>query len=114
MKVERSLTSCSRIITRCEPISSKQSNCIGNELGTDAEAHQNMWGTVNGATNSESTFSRFKESGVTLLFSFACDFAVLHFALFCDRIFELQLLAQFLMDFPKICTVHLTICNLHG
>ena len=48
-----------------------------------------------------------------VLLSFACDFAMSHFALFCDQIFELQLLAQFLMDLPKICTMYLPICNLH-
>ena len=47
------------------------------------------------------------------LLSFAHDFATLHFALFCDRIFELQLLAQFLTDFPKICTMYLPMCNLY-
>ena len=34
--------------------------------------------------------------------------------IFCDQIFELQLLVQFLMDFPKFCTGYLPICNLHG
>ena len=49
-----------------------------------------------------------------ILLSFARDFAVLHFTLFSDRVFELQLLAQFLTDFPKICTMYLSMCNLHG
>ena len=50
---------------------------------------------------------------VQLLLSFAHDFGALHFALFCDQIFELQLLTQFLTDFPKVCTMYLPICNLH-
>ena len=37
---------------------------------------------------------------VSVLLSFSCDFATPYFALFCDWIFELQLLSQFLMDFP--------------
>ena len=47
------------------------------------------------------------------LLSFACDFAVLHFALFRYQIFKLQLLTQFLTDFPKVCTMYLPMCNLH-
>ena len=50
---------------------------------------------------------------LAILLSFACDFAALHFGLFSDQIFELQLLAQFLMDFPKVCTMYLPMCNLH-
>ena len=48
-----------------------------------------------------------------ILLSFARDFAALHFGLFSDRIFELQLLAQFSLDFLKICTMYLPMCNLH-
>ena len=40
--------------------------------------------------------------------SFTHDFAVLHFGLFSDQIF--QLLAQFLMDFPKVCIMYLPMC----
>ena len=36
-----------------------------------------------------------------MLLSFARDLAASHFAMFCDRIFELLLLTQFLMDSPK-------------
>ena len=37
-----------------------------------------------------------------ILLYFSCDFATPHFAMFFDQIFKLQLLAQFLADFPKI------------
>ena len=48
-----------------------------------------------------------------ILLSFTHDFATLHFALFSNQIFELQLLTQFLTDFPKVCTMYLPMYNLH-
>ena len=47
------------------------------------------------------------------LLYFSCDFAALHFAMFFDQIFKLQLLTQFLTDFPKIWTVYLPVCILY-
>ena len=37
----------SHIKFKCEPLSSKQSNERGREMGGEAEALQNRWGTIN-------------------------------------------------------------------
>ena len=50
---------------------------------------------------------------VECLLYFLHDFAMLHFAMFFNQIFKLQLLTQFLTDLPKIWTVYLPICILY-
>lgn len=46
------------MITRWQPRSSKQSNVKGSELGAEAEACQNKWGTESGAIGLFYTLSR--------------------------------------------------------